>query len=152
MQAVSKCTCGKLELPLLIHRSAGTGRKSAPPPMHRDYPTVHGPEWVEWEGTHSVLLRTGFGRVNQDACMELVKEGCVLGRLKGCCFYCCPVTQKWKKPRRLCQVLYRTEMVKGENIWVLIMRTTEDSSKNRSNQVNIGQKAVAEVVKVLVWT
>lgn len=32
------------------------------------------------------------------------------------------------------------------------MRTAEDSSKNRSNQVNIGQKAVAEVVKVLVWT
>lgn len=57
-----------------------------------------------------------------------------------------------KNPGRLCQVLYTTETVKGENIWLLMIRTTEDSSKNRSNQVDVKQKAVAEVIEVLVWT
>lgn len=55
-------------------------------------------------------------------------------------------TQKTTKPEDFGK-FFTEQKVKGENVWVLMIRTTKDSSKNRSNQVNVGQKAVAEVIK-----
>lgn len=61
--------------------------------------------------------------------------------------------KKQKQPKPEDFVKFFTEQkLKGENIWVLIIRTPEDSSKNRSNEVDVEQKAAAEVIKVLVWT
>lgn len=45
---------------------------------------------------------------------------------------------------------FTEQKLKGESIWVLIIRTTKESSKNMSNQIDVGQKA--EITEVLVWT
>lgn len=158
MHAVSKCTCGKLRLLLVIHRSAGTGSKRAPPQMHRDCSTVHRPELVGWEGTHSLpsltFVMCWVWQPSLSCLHGISKRGICSGKVKWLLVLMLPHHSKMKKknPGRLCQVLYTTETVKGENIWLLMIRTTEDSSKNRSNQVDVKQKAVAEVIEVLVWT
>lgn len=45
---------------------------------------------------------------------------------------------------------FTEQKLKGESIWVLIIRTAKDSSKNMSNQMDVGQKA--EITEVLIWT
>lgn len=124
MQAVSKCTCGKLGLPLLIHTSAGTGRISH---LHQCTETVllctDQNWWGEREHTPYPLSLTfvvcWVWQPSSRCLHGISKRGVCPGKVKWLLLLMLPCHSKMKKtpkPRRLCQVLYRTETKGGKHL------------------------------------